>query len=971
MAKIFISYSHEDEDWLNYVRSHLRTAEFAGAFELWDDRKLMGGDDWEAEIAKALAECRVCILLVSRHSLTSDYINRVEMRTALERAQSQGVRIYPIFVSSTYVPNDHWLKKFNWRPTDGEPLQSLPSERDERDKAMVAIVAEIVELAAASPRVGAAPHAAAPIIDLSALPDTSLVTLRGREAELARLNVAWDDPSIHVFSVVAWGGQGKTALVSTWVDRLKAEGGRGAEALLAWSFYDQGSKERAASADRFLDWALKKLVLPDPGPSATARAETIAEALQARRVLLILDGVEPLQHGPGPQEGQLKDPAMRVLLRRAAADGVGGRILLTTRLAVQDIAGRRNAGAPVLDLAALSEEAGAALLEDRGCKGPSRELRAAAKEFGGHALALTLLSGFLVRRCDGNIQQRDRVKRLFASGRPINPVHAQAQSVMQSMDEEWLRDAPLHAAIMRAIGLFDRPASGECLEALRREPALPGLEAWQTADGDACADAIFELREAGLLLREDEQAPATLDAHPLAREWYGEKFKRENEAGFEAAHGRVYEHLRDTTKEGDPPEDIAALGPLFQAIAHGCKARRQQETLEDVYIGRICRRRADGHFGSHAQDRLGAIGPSLAALAWFFDKPFETPHVGLTAEARALVLSSAAICLGLLGRLGEARGPLYAALEMFVAAKSWPSAADAAGKLCVGELAFGDTAAATSCGARSVGFADESADKDRMIVARAYFAAALAAAGEAARARALFAEAEALHEKRQAQYPRLFSVEGPAFWDLLLGERRFAEVAERGAYALALSEHNQRPFDISLGRLHLGRAALGLAFSAATPGEREPQLSDARRHLDIAVAELRRSNVAIYIPRGYLARARLWRAEGDFDGAQRDLDEVLEIAEPGPMRLHLCDMHIELCRLALTERDGFAPLSPSPPTAVTGEARDKLTQTARQELDKAAVLIKECGYDKRNAERDELYEVVAGKRVFRDLPIHV
>ena len=104
------------------------------------------------------------------------------------------------------------------------------------------------------------------IIDLSALPDTSLVQLRGREAELARLDAAWADPNIHVLSVVAWGGQGKTALVSTWADRLKAEGGRGAEALLAWSFYSQGSKERAATADRFLDWALKKLGLARPRP---------------------------------------------------------------------------------------------------------------------------------------------------------------------------------------------------------------------------------------------------------------------------------------------------------------------------------------------------------------------------------------------------------------------------------------------------------------------------------------------------------------------------------------------------------------------------------------------------------------------------------------------------------------------------------------------------------------------------------
>ena len=66
-----------------------------------------------------------------------------------------------------------------------------------------------------------------------------------------------------------------------------------------------------------------------------------------------------------------------------------------------------------------------------------------------------------------------------------------------------------------------------------------------------------------------------------------------------------------------------------------------------------------------------------------------------------------------------------------------------------------------------------------------------------------------------------------------------------------------------------------------------------------------------------------------------------------------------------------APLKPSPPTSAMGEARDKLTKTAREELDKAAALIEQCGYHRRDAERDELSDVLAGKRLFRDLPIHV
>ncbi len=50
--------------------------------------------------------------------------------------------------------------------------------------------------------------------------------------------------------------------------------------------------------------------------SASAKGEAIAGALMSRRALLVLDGIEPLQHGPGPQTGQLKDKGLRALLRR-------------------------------------------------------------------------------------------------------------------------------------------------------------------------------------------------------------------------------------------------------------------------------------------------------------------------------------------------------------------------------------------------------------------------------------------------------------------------------------------------------------------------------------------------------------------------------------------------------------------------------------------------------------------------------
>ena len=73
------------------------------------------------------------------------------------------------------------------------------------------------------------------------------------------LDEAWTNPAVNVFSLIAEGGAGKSALVNEWLKRMQAENFRGAEAVLGWSFYSQGSKERATSADGFLNWALETL----------------------------------------------------------------------------------------------------------------------------------------------------------------------------------------------------------------------------------------------------------------------------------------------------------------------------------------------------------------------------------------------------------------------------------------------------------------------------------------------------------------------------------------------------------------------------------------------------------------------------------------------------------------------------------------------------------------------------------------
>ena len=85
--------------------------------------------------------------------------------------------------------------------------------------------------------------------------------LIGRDDDLVRLDAAWNDPSKKVVVVRAFGGMGKTSLVTTWMAALANQGWRGAERVFDWTFYSQGtSDQRNASADTFIAAALRTLV---------------------------------------------------------------------------------------------------------------------------------------------------------------------------------------------------------------------------------------------------------------------------------------------------------------------------------------------------------------------------------------------------------------------------------------------------------------------------------------------------------------------------------------------------------------------------------------------------------------------------------------------------------------------------------------------------------------------------------------
>lgn len=752
------------------------------------------------------------------------------------------------------------------------------------------------------PMLGAAP----PLVEVSRLPSSIRERLIGRDSELEMLDEAWADRSIRVLSLVGLGGAGKTALVHHWMQRFEQAGwkAKGASAAFAWSFYRQGaSADGQASGDLFISEALR--FFGDPAPAGEAprdRGLRLAKHVRRRRTLLILDGLEPLQEPPSSQQaGRLRDPAVAALVVQLASDNPG-LLVITTREPVAELASRKEGGARVHDLDRLGDEAGAALLRWLGVEGPEAELRQVAKEVHGHALTLTLLGTYLRDACEGDVRAWKDLPLLTAA--ELIGDHWPAR--VMSAYSDWFGPGP-ERQILSLIGLFDRPAEPALVDALRREPAIPevtdelvGLPAkrWNLA--------LKRLRDARLLLPDD--GSGALDAHPLVREHFGRWLREGSPEAWKAAHGRLFDHLKETTEHR--PDTLEGLQPLYQAIVHGCQAGRQQEACDNVYFDRILR--GTGSDGFFSWRKLGAFGADLGALACFFDPPWSRASPAVTENDRAWLLGEAAFRLRALGRLGEAVEPVQAALRMWVKRDYWSHAARSALNLSELKLTLGEVTAAVRDAEQSVVYADRSHDAFIRMATRGHVANALYQVGQRERALARFREVEAMQAERHPQLPTLYSQGGFLYCDLLLGgaERAAGRGAANRDAEEACDEAEQRAvtvfgwrqlpiwnnamdpiLDIARDHLTLGRARFYRAILTGSAPE------SAESEIEQAVDHLRRSGNSDELPKGLLTRAWLRSTQNRPDDARADLAEAQEIAERGPMPLHLADVHLYRARL--------------------------------------------------------------------------
>lgn len=123
--KVFISYSHKDEEWKVRLLENLKILIDKKIIDCWHDDDIYGGENFSEKILEAINDSKIAILLVSQKFLGSDFIQKEEVPRILKREKLGYIHIYPIMIKHCSWQKFDWLKKFNIKPKNATPLYDM------------------------------------------------------------------------------------------------------------------------------------------------------------------------------------------------------------------------------------------------------------------------------------------------------------------------------------------------------------------------------------------------------------------------------------------------------------------------------------------------------------------------------------------------------------------------------------------------------------------------------------------------------------------------------------------------------------------------------------------------------------------------------------------------------------------------------------------------------------------------------
>ncbi len=204
---LFYSYAHEDEALRDTLETHLTLLKRQHVIDMWHDRNISSGTEWDKAIDENLEAADIILLLISADFLASDYCWDIEIQRAMQRHKEKSAVVIPVLLRPCDTCNAEFMT-----------LQGLPANFKavttwaNQDKAFTDIAKGIrtaAEKIRNSQQVNPSHDAGTAPVGLFSVPfaDDHFI---GREQELKRLNKLF--LTSNKVALTGLGGVGKTRL---------------------------------------------------------------------------------------------------------------------------------------------------------------------------------------------------------------------------------------------------------------------------------------------------------------------------------------------------------------------------------------------------------------------------------------------------------------------------------------------------------------------------------------------------------------------------------------------------------------------------------------------------------------------------------------------------------------------------------------------------------------------------------------
>ncbi len=130
--RLFVSYAHADARKIKPLGTHLKILGRRGYIQVWDDKQLVAGEEWEERIMTELTQADIVLMIYSTASRASDFIQDKEGPLALRLSKEKNCWLIVVPLDrqdwDDQSPLEQELKKLQTASWNTQPVMDFKTQ---------------------------------------------------------------------------------------------------------------------------------------------------------------------------------------------------------------------------------------------------------------------------------------------------------------------------------------------------------------------------------------------------------------------------------------------------------------------------------------------------------------------------------------------------------------------------------------------------------------------------------------------------------------------------------------------------------------------------------------------------------------------------------------------------------------------------------------------------------------------------